>query len=321
MRDIKVGSVQFCHTPGNKAENLKLIEKFLKQAAAQNVEMVIFPEMCITGYWHVRKLTKPQIENIAEPVPQGPSTEKLLSLSKEYGLTVGAGLIERGDNGKLYNSYIVAMSNGDYACHRKLHCFISEHMHSGENYTVFDTPHGCRAGIPTCYDNNIIENVRINALKGVEVLIAPHQTGGCDSRSPQAMGVIDPKLWHEREKNPDAIEEEFKGHKGRGWLMRWLPSRAHDNGMFLVFSNGVGLDDDEVRTGNAMILDPYGRVLAETWKAQDCMVVADLKSELLQMCTGRRWIRGRKPYLYGMLSEEQGNEYDPRSARFSSNRV
>ena len=38
-----------------------------------------------------------------------------------------------------------------------------------------------------------------------------------------------------------------------------MPSRAHDNGLFLIFSNGVGMDDNEVRTGNAMILDPYGR--------------------------------------------------------------
>jgi predicted amidohydrolase len=44
--------------------------------------------------------------------------------------------------------------------------------------------------------------------------------------------------------------------------MRWLPSRAHDNGMFLIFSNGIGPDDDEIRTGNAMILDPYGEIIA-----------------------------------------------------------
>ena len=63
--------------------------------------------------------------------------------------------------------------------------------------------------------------------------------------------------------------------------MRWLPSRAHDNGLFLIFSNGVGVDDDEIRTGNAMILDPYGRILAETWKADDAMVIADLDASLL----------------------------------------
>ncbi len=77
--------------------------------------------------------------------------------------------------------------------------------------------------------------------------------------------------------------------------MRWLPSRAHDNGMFVVFSNGVGIDDDEVRTGNAMILDPYGRILAETWKADDAMVVADLDASLLEHSTGSRWIKTRRP--------------------------
>jgi predicted amidohydrolase len=53
--------------------------------------------------------------------------------------------------------------------------------------------------------------------------------------------------------------------------MRWLPACAHDNGLFLVYSNGVGVDD-EIRTGvlslrKPMILAPYGRILAETRKA------------------------------------------------------
>ena len=80
--------------------------------------------------------------------------------------------------------------------------------------------------------------------------------------------------------------------------MRWLPSRAHDNGLFLIFSNGVGVDDDEIRTGNAMILDPYGRILAETWKAADAMVIADLDALLLAHATARKWIRARRPELY-----------------------
>jgi predicted amidohydrolase len=132
------------------------------------------------------------------------------------------------------------------------------------------------------------------------------------------MGLIDPRLWHERERSPAAIEAEFRGDKGRGWLMRWLPARAHDNGMFLLFANGVGEDDGEVRTGNAMILDPYGRILAETWAARDEMVVADLDLDLLPLSTGRRWIRGRRPGLYGVLTKPLGHELDPRAARFSS---
>ena len=98
--------------------------------------------------------------------------------------------------------------------------------------------------------------------------------------------------------------------------MRWLPARAHDNGMFLLFSNGVGPDDDEVRTGNAMILDPYGRVVAETWEAADAMVVGELDLSLRTRATGTRWIRARRPELYGPLSEATGNEEDTRAVRF-----
>ena len=71
--------------------------------------------------------------------------------------------------------------------------------------------------------------------------------------------------------------------------MRWLPSRAHDNGMFLLFSNGIGPDDDEIRTGNAMVLDPYGEVIAESRALGDDMVVADLDASLLPTSSGRRW--------------------------------
>ncbi len=189
-------------------------------------------------------------------------------------------------------------------------------MSSGDGFTVFDTPHGCRAALLICYDNNIIENVRACALAGAEILLAPHQTGGCRSGSPHAMGLIDPHLWQRRDTDPEAIEAEFRGDKGRGWLMRWLPARAHDNGLFLLFSNGVGEDDDEVRTGNAMILDPYGRILAETWQAADTMVIADLDASLRDRATGVRWIRSRRPELYHSLTIPTGREQDTRTVRF-----
>jgi predicted amidohydrolase len=100
--------------------------------------------------------------------------------------------------------------------------------------------------------------------------------------------------------------------------MRWLPSRAHDNGLFIVFSNGIGVDDGEVRTGNAMVIDCYGRIINETWQAEDAIVYADMDLDLLPMCTGRRWIRGRRPDLYHMITHSTGNELSPRETRFSS---
>lgn len=318
MKHLRAGVVQFNHAPGNKAFNLDRIRSFVADAAAKGVGLLVFPEMCITGYWHLRHLSKSDLEALAEPIPEGMSSQELIALARRNRLTVGAGLLEHDRSGNLYNSYVVAMPDGSTATHRKLHCFIHEAMSSGDDYTVLDMPEEAgRVGVLTCYDNNLGENVRINALKGAEVLLAPHQTGGCDTPSPRCMGRIDPELWHNRERCPEAIEAELRGPKGREWLLKWLPARAHDNGMFLLFSNGVGIDDDEVRTGNSMILDPYGDILAETWKAGDEMVIADLNPEVRVMCTGQRWIQSRRPDLYEMLAVPTGKEKDIRTVRFS----
>lgn len=317
MKSIKAASVQFNHRAGDKTYNLGIIRQFVSIAADQAVDLIVFPEMCITGYWHVRNLSKRQIEGLAEPIEGGTSSSALLRLSTRFNMTIGAGMIEQDREGDLYNTYLVAMPDGSLSYHRKLHCFISEYMKSGSEYTVFDIPQGAKVGVLTCYDNNIGENVRITTLKGAEILLAPHQTGGCHSPSPRCMGRIDPKLWENRKGDPEAIEAEFHGPKGREWLMHWLPARAHDNGIFLIYSNGVGLDDDEVRTGNAMILDPYGDILVETYKADDDMVVADLDPDLLEMSTGQRWIKSRRPDLYQPLVETTGREEDTRKVRFT----
>ena len=316
MRNVTAASVQFEHQPGDKGANLARIRHFVEQAAQRNVEMIVFPECCITGYLFLKQFSHEQLKELAEPVFDGPSSQSLMALAKEHKMTIGAGLVEAGDDGTMYNTYVVAMPDGRFERHRKIHCFISEHMSCGSEFTVFDTPHGCRAAVLTCYDNNLGENVRIAALKGAEILLAPHQTGGCKTPSPHCMGIIERSLWENRKSRPEAIEAELKGPKGRQWLMTWLPARAHDNGLFLIFSNGVGVDGDEIRTGNAMILDPYGRVLAETSKADDCMVVAELKASLRENCTGVRWIKTRRPDLYEILAVPTGLEEDIRSVRF-----
>ncbi len=120
------------------------------------------------------------------------------------------------------------------------------------------------------------------------------------------MGAIDRAIWDNPQIDPQRIEQEILSDKGRGWLMRWLPSRAHDSGMFVVFSNGVGIDDDEIRTGNAMILDPYGGIIVESRKADDDMVVARLDGSLLEQSTGRGWMQARRPELYSPLTVRSG---------------
>lgn len=316
MTTLRAAAVQFEHAAGDKSANFAKIESFAARAAERGVRLLAFPECCITGYWFLRNLTRPQLGEIAEPVPAGPSTQRLLSLARRHDMTIGAGLVE-SDGDRFYNTYVVALPDGQVRRHRKIQAFESDFITPGHEYTVFDLPGGVRVGVLICYDNNIIENVRITALAGAQVLLAPHQTGGCNSASPHGMKPIDPQLWHDRHKNPAALRAELVGPKGKGWLLRWLPSRAHDNGLFLLFANGVGYDDGEVRTGNAMILDPYGRTLAETDEPADAMVVADLDLSLIPQSTGRRWLRVRRPELYGPLTVPTGQERTTREIRFA----
>lgn len=319
-RALRCATVQFEPRPDDKSANLQRMREFVTSASEDGVDVVIFPEMCTIGYWHLRNYSDDQLTALAEPV-DGATVTAVLELSQRTGLGIGVGFLESDGEGRLFNSYAVCLPDGRVHCHRKLHAFEHEAIRSGDAFTVFDTPWGVRFAILICWDNNLVENVRAVALDGAEVLIAPHQTGGTNSRSPHGMKPIPVDVWDRRHEEPQAISDAFEGPHGRGWLMRWLPARAHDNGIFVVFSNGVGRDDDEIRTGNAMILDPYGRIVVESKRSGDDMVAADLDLELLPLSTGRRWISGRRPELYGILTERTGRERDARTARFSSEPV
>ena len=165
-----------------------------------------------------------------------------------------------------------------------------------------------------CYDNNQPENGRVLTTHGVQVLPAPHQTGGFPIRY-AGMGMIERRLWDRRAASPGALRREFQGPKGREWLMRWLPSRPYDNGCYVVFSNGVGPDGDQVRTGNAMILDPHGRVMAESRVLGDDIVVADLEPTPLQHNLGWSHLQTRRPELYLPLVKGRARRRSTKSGR------
>lgn len=315
QRTLRVASVQFQHRASDKTYNLRKIEHLTRQARVADSELVLMPEMCISGYWHVPNLDTEGLEALSEP-DDGPSLKQVAALSSFHEIAIGVGWLLKGEDGHFYNAYRVCFPDGSSQTHRKLHAFEHPLIKSGDNYTVFDTPWGIRMAILICWDNNLIENVRICALQGAQVLLAPHQTGGTNSRSPHGMKPIPLELWGRRAEDPEAVRAAFQGPNGRGWLMRWLPARAHDNGMFVVFSNGVGQDEDEVRTGNAMIIDPYGRVVVESTAIEDDIVAAEIDLTLISESSGQRWMTGRRPELYAPLSERRGDERSPLATRF-----
>lgn len=99
MRDIRAATVQCQHAPGDKPRNLERVHRFVGEAARGKVEIVAFPEMCLTAYWHLRTLSREPFAPLAEPAPDGPARQALLRLSADHGMTIGAGLIERADDG------------------------------------------------------------------------------------------------------------------------------------------------------------------------------------------------------------------------------
>ncbi len=87
--------------------------------------------------------------------------------------------------------------------------------------------------------------------------------------------------------------------------MRWLPTRAYENGIYAVFSNPIGPDYDTIKPGLAMIVDPFGEVLAESTALEEDIVIGLLTQEKINHSSGRRYLKARRPELYGKLVEPQ----------------
>jgi len=111
-------------------------------------------------------------------------------------------------------------------------------------------------------------------------------------------GFVDPALWKNKDTDPASLRREFNGLKGREWLMKWLPARAFDNGLYAIFSNAIGMDDDQLKNGCSMIIDPFGDVIAECENLDDDVVTATLEKEKLTNAGGYRYRKARRPELY-----------------------
>ena len=292
---MKVAVAQFQPKDGDKKYNLSVIRNLAEQAKSKGADVISFHELSVTAYTFTKDLTREEITDLAEEIPNGESTQELFNISQKFDIPILAGLIEK-ENGNLYNTYICVYKNSVVAKYRKLHPFISQYFSAGNEYCVFDLL-GWKCGILICYDNNVIENVRATSLLGAELIFAPHVTGCTPSAMP-GRGYVDDKFWQNRENDPVSLRMEFDGPKGRGWLMRWLPARAYDNGVYYAFTNPIGYDGDQLKNGNSMVLDPYGEVLSEIKSFDDDITISKITKDKLQLSGGWRYKNARRPELY-----------------------
>lgn len=296
MEAIKISTAQFENRSGDKAYNLGVIDELAGQAARAGAQAIAFHECSVTGYTFARRLSRAQMLDIAEPIPDGPSVARLIAIARKHNIAVLAGLFEKDAEEQLFKAYVCVDGQGLVARYRKLHPFINPYLTPGDAYCVFDL-NGWKCGILICYDNNIVENVRATALLGADIIFMPHVTMCTPSTRPGA-GFVDPTLWVNRHADPTSLRLEFDGMKGRDWLMKWLPARAYDNGIYVVFSNPIGMDDDQLKNGCAMIIDPFGDVIAECRTLGNDFVTALLTPEKLKQAGGYRYRKARRPGLY-----------------------
>ncbi|WP_194976798.1 nitrilase family protein [Aquiflexum lacus] len=296
MEPIKVATAQFENKSGDKNYNLSVIEKLAGKAAAEGSQVIAFHECSVTGYSFARKLSRRELLGISESIPDGESIQRLIAISKEYDIVILAGLFEKDGTDNIYKAYVCVSKEGLIAKYRKLHPFINPHILPGNQYCIFQL-YGWKCGILICYDNNIIENVRATKLLGADIIFMPHVTMCTPSSRPGA-GFVDPKLWENRHQDPTSLRLEFDSMKGRDWLMKWLPSRAYDNAVYVIFSNPIGMDDDQLKNGCSMIIDPFGDILVECRSFEDSFVTTELFPYKLDDAGGSRYIKARRPELY-----------------------
>ena len=168
MQDIRIAAVSMNGRLGEPEAVLSEIADWTAKAVAEGAELIFFPELVVHGH------CTPNTYELAEAVPDGPSTQRLCQIAREYNVVLSAGLSEK-ENNLVFNTQIVAGPEGYIGKQRKIHPSRDEVLFykGGREMPVFDIGK-CKIGIQICYDKLFPEISRILCLRGAEVLLMPH---------------------------------------------------------------------------------------------------------------------------------------------------
>lgn len=227
MQNIRVTLViQNC--PVNRfAHNLALTVKNISDAAQQNCDFVVFPEMNLTGY-------APADLSNAVALDSG-WMDELNRLAQKYNIAILTGLVEKAASKKIYATHLVFRPDQSVARYRKIHLspFEAPYFSCGDDVKVFKFK-GVHFGIQLCYDAHFPELSTAMALKKADIFFIPHAS-------------------------PRGTPEE----KSASWK-RHLTARAFDNAVFVAAVNQVGENDAGLNfPGISMMLGPDGFLAGE----------------------------------------------------------
>lgn len=272
MQDITIGLVQMQALVGEIDKNLAKIEVYAAQGAAQQADILCFPELSITGYdIHQSACYAQEIGDTC--------TKRLSDMAFQYQLTLLAGMAETAPVGKPYITFLLAQPNGQLITYRKTHLGAYEKLcfQPGDDLVVQTLPKA-KIAPALCWEMHFPELATALALKGAEIIFAPHA-------SPAIVGDRR-ELW-----------------------MRYMPARAYDNSAFVAVCNLIGDNGLGVEFGGGLlVMDPKGRVIAEDFSGKESLLMAKLPAEEInriryQERTTMRdtfYLNERRPELYGL---------------------
>ncbi|MGY8631005.1 nitrilase-related carbon-nitrogen hydrolase [Bradyrhizobium sp. 14AA] len=196
-------------------QNLKQIAVQARAAKAEGAELVVFPELAVTG------LADPAAS--AQPIP-GPATDTLRRIAGGLGLYLVCGLAERAGE-MLYNSACLVAPDGQISVYRKTHLLADERSWAtaGDGWTVVDTPVG-RVGLLIGHDASFPEAGRVLALRGCDLIVCPAAIKEGFSSSHAGTEVM----------QPSPIPTGPDPHHWHHFRVR-----AGENNVFLAFANVV----------------------------------------------------------------------------------
>ena len=253
-RKIAVAAIQL-NSGGDKKKNLELACALIDRATALGARVVILPEMfnCHTTMAAMLRCA----ENIS-----GPTINALAKKAKKNKINIICGsILEKAKKGKAYNASVTLNSKGEILqIYRKIHLFDvdvpgeiafkeSQGVAAGDEIVTVEIE-GIIAGIAICYDLRFPELFRALAQRGAQVIFMP-----C----------------------------AFTAATGRFHWEALLKARAIENQVFIVASNQFGMHPNGIKTyGRSMIIDPYGRVLAEAGSDGETVITSTLDMNLLE---------------------------------------
>jgi predicted amidohydrolase len=246
MSITRVAAWQCLPGPLAVAGNLRRLDAVCASAAAQRVDVLVTPEMYMSGY----AITRPEVVRLAEEAG-GPTEAAVAEIARRHGLAIVYGYPERAPGasaaeGGAYNAATMIGPDGVVrGRHRKVHLYgdvdRAQFVPNPDRPATFDVD-GTRVGMLICYDVEFPESVRHLAVNGATVVLVPTANMiGCE----EVQDIL-------------------------------VRARACENNCGLVYANYCGADDGFEYNGLSMICGPRGEVLAQAGVQAEELVIADL---------------------------------------------